>query len=510
MGSLDPGAIKQREFSPSLGVAILVLAMCLERLTNSTADPDLWGYLAFGRLYWNSGQFPFQDVFAYLPTLPRWVYHEWLSGVLFYPLFQAAGPVGLQLLKYGFGLATLGLVYLTARRRGADSMASLIFLLVIQGFLTSGYSPVRAQVFTFAFFALSLYLVETARLTGRWWRLLWLVPLQIFWANLHGGFLAGLGLVGLYALGEALSRRPFLPFVLIFLASGLATLINPYGGEYWHYLLRAVSMPRPYITEWASVFQNLRTGVSPGQTIYFFLVVFFSLYLAWRTRWRELTPILALGLTVYLGMMHQRHQIFFFLLGGAYLPARLSGFLEKMKSDSHVIAVCRYLGWKTPMAVGVLLVVLSTFKIVHHSPLTLYLPSLPEQITQSKIYYPVGAVEHIRKNHLSGNLLTEFDWGEYLIWTLYPQCRVSLDGRYETVYEEKVCDAYFNFIKGKAGWRNFLQQYPPELVLVKSQTRIYSLMHAEPGWREAYHDSGSALFLRQDKLVTPNSLKPSG
>jgi hypothetical protein len=66
---------------------------------------------------------------------------------------------------------------------------------------------------------------------------MFLLPvLQILWCNLHGGFLAGLGLIALYAAGEFLSRRPYLPFLLVFMLSLLVTLINPYGVTYWEYM----------------------------------------------------------------------------------------------------------------------------------------------------------------------------------------------------------------------------------------------------------------------------------
>ena len=71
------------------------------------ADPDLWGYLSFGRLFWHSEKFPYTDVFSYVPTLNLWVYHEWLTGVLFYPLYQVLRTPGLQVLKYGLGLGIL-------------------------------------------------------------------------------------------------------------------------------------------------------------------------------------------------------------------------------------------------------------------------------------------------------------------------------------------------------------------------------------------------------------------
>lgn len=88
--------------------------------------------------------------------------------MLFYPLYQALGALGLQVLKYGLGLATMGLVYLTARVRGAHPLPAALFIAILLSAARYGYYPVRAQVFTCFFFALSLYLLERARLSGRW------------------------------------------------------------------------------------------------------------------------------------------------------------------------------------------------------------------------------------------------------------------------------------------------------------------------------------------------------
>ncbi len=127
---------------------ILIILVVLNNLARTLADPDLWGYMAFGRLFWETGRFPYQDIFAYVPTLKIWVYHEWLTGVLFFPIYQVLGAASLQFLKYTLGLATVWFIYLTARRRGADFWSALLGLWFAQIFLATGYSPVRAQIFT--------------------------------------------------------------------------------------------------------------------------------------------------------------------------------------------------------------------------------------------------------------------------------------------------------------------------------------------------------------------------
>ena len=234
------------------GLGALAASFALFCLETTYTPLDLWGYLAFGRLYWTGRSFPYQDVFAYVPTLKPWVYHEWLTGVVFYPLSIAAGAAGLQTLKYCLGLGTVALAYATARRRGASQAAATLLILMTGLILSCGCAPVRAQIFTFFFFSLVLYILERVKFSQRYGGLMWLPLILVPWANFHGGFVAGLGLIFLYALGEALAGRPFWPYVLTLVVAALATLINPYGWGYWSYLARALAMPRPEIREWNS------------------------------------------------------------------------------------------------------------------------------------------------------------------------------------------------------------------------------------------------------------------
>lgn len=484
-----------------LAIGGLVLGAVLNNLTRTVTDPDLWGYLAFGRLFWEGQGFPYQDIYAYVPTLNPWVYHEWLTGVLFYPIYQTLGAPALQLLKYACGLATVGLTYLTARTRGADPLSVVIILWMAQMFLIIGYSPVRAQVFTYAFFALSLYLLESARLWGRW-RGLWLLAcLQVLWCNLHGGFVAGLGLIGLYALGEALCRRPFKPYLGVLGLAVLATLVNPYGLTYWEYILRALTMPRTEITEWASVYRTLKSSLPKEPVFYFFAMVVFSGFLVAWARWRELTPGLVLAVTLYLGLKHLRHVVFFLLAAMAYLPLLLTAYLEEMRrAHPRVTAAGQRLGWKIPTLVVICLVVFFAYRVLSNSPLSLRVHPYPDlESGVGTLYYPVGAVDYIQNHKLAGALLVDFRWGEYALFTLYPQCRVAMDGRYETVYPDSVVQKYWDFHYGRANWRGFLEEFPPDLMLLDTRCKVYPLVLADPEWRQVYSDPGCALFLRRDR-----------
>ncbi|MBM4294213.1 MAG: hypothetical protein FJ126_04825 [Deltaproteobacteria bacterium] len=494
---MTTGESPDKDYRWQAGVGLLLLAALLNNLGGTAADPDLWGYMAFGRLFWEEKQFPYHDVFAYVPTLAPWVYHEWLTGVVFYPVYQACGPAGLQLLKYVFGLGAAAFIFLTALRRGAHFWSAALVLWMTQLFANIGYSPVRAQVFTYFFFALSVYLLEQARLGGGFRRLWLLAFLQPFWCNLHGGFVAGLGLIGIYGLGEALSRRRSLPYFLTLGAAVLATLANPYGLEYWTYIIRAVSMPRPEITEWASLAAGFQRGiVSYPEVLYFTVITAFVILLGWWAKWRELSPLLALAVTLYLGLKHIRHQVFFLLLTAAYLPKLFTEYGQALKFSLG----WKQLGGKIP-AIGAAILGATLFiQFLGKSPWKLEVPSY-SQPSSPLVHYPLGAMDYIRTQRLEGKLLLEFKWGEYAMWTLYPRCRVALDGRYETVYPDEICREYFDFIYARGEWRRFLERYPPDLVLLNPQSPAYPRFLTEPGWRLAYRDTGCALFVRQESLM---------
>lgn len=468
------------------GLVALVASFTLLCLSTTSPSSDLWGYLAFGRLYWIGGSFPYQDVFAYVPTIKPWVYHEWLTGVVFYPLSIAAGAVGLQTLKYSLGLGTVALAYATARRRGASQVAATLLILMTGLILRRGYAAVRAQVFTFFFFALVLYILERVRLSKRWGGLIWLPLIMVPWANFHGGFVAGLGLIVLYALGEALSGRPFWPYLLTLVVATLATLINPYGWEYWSYLARALTMPRPDIGEWLSIWQAYHAGTYPWPILLILLaLILFSLLVMRKKEKWELPEILVGVVTLGLGIRSVRLMPFFALALCTLLPPALKYYEDylrlKLKTNDLFSSARRVFAWVLLALSAVILVIF--FKL---APFSLSIPSGP--------YYPVGAMRYLEYYHLSGKLLVYYNWGEYVIFHLYPQFRVAFDGRYETVYPPEVCRRYWDFLWARPHWKAFLEQYPPDFILWPRNSETASLLAREPAWRIVYADKFCVLF----------------
>src|SRR5260221_14551327 len=87
---------KQRAMA-TLIVGVFAFAVVLAY--HRVVDGDLWARLAVGAHVWRTGSLMRHDIFAFTPTLPEWIDHEWGAGVIFFGLLNAFGPSSLMLLK---------------------------------------------------------------------------------------------------------------------------------------------------------------------------------------------------------------------------------------------------------------------------------------------------------------------------------------------------------------------------------------------------------------------------
>ena len=457
----------------------------------SFADYDLWGYLSFGRVFWQEGFFPYKDIFAYTPTKSLWVYHEWLTGTVFFGLIKYLGPASLQLLRYIIAILTIYLIYSTARKRGGSLFYVIIILIPSMLLISFGYVAVRAQIFTFFFFILTLYILECSKMTEDRTILRWLPFIQVVWCNFHGGFVAGLGLIFLFALGEGLMRKNMaLSYLKWGVIAALATLINPYGIEYWLYTIHALSMPRPDITEWYSALTALKSHVHVFPVTLFMIMSLITLLVSLVRKKKDVTELLIIATVIFLGIAHIRHNILLGLTFGAYMPVYLSECAYEWNAKGHSFKL-----------IGFLSIVFSTLMIgacFYFYPKTkiTFIPDF--RIVVSSDYYPTKAIQWMVTNNIKGKILPHFEWGEYLIWSCYPDCRLAMDGRYETVYRDNVHKEYFDFLYGRNGWNVFLRKYPHDIVLLKRGTRTHSLMINEKDWHVVYYDLVSVVFMRKN------------
>lgn len=456
----------------------------------NTADYDIWHRLAAGELFFSLGHVAPVDIFAYTPVKELWIDHEWGSGVIFFFVADRFGEAGLGWLKFGLIFLTFLPVYLMNRKRThePDAYRILFYVVFFYAILWGFVYTIRSQCFTYAFFAIWLYLIDLVKEGNK--RILWAFPpMTIIWANLHGGFLSGLGIL-------LLSGFPLTAF-----GSGLLTIINPYAFKYWEYLLDAVTMQRTFISEWKSLDLFGPPIVAMGFKIFLLMVLITLPYLIIKKRkeikWAE---ILILCLTCYLSLKHVRHNVFFVIAAAAYMGEpffqalkNYTGFVsEKFLKNADFVK----------RAVGSAVYAI----IIISGGLTLIF--IPLKINIDQKIFPVKSIEFIRENKIPGNLIVIFNWGGYALWNLYPQCKVSIDGRYEEVYPVSLVNESARFHYLGKDWQDLMNKYKTDIMLIDKSYPVYEELLALDGWTVVYTDEVSAVFMPTAKdgkhYILPN------
>jgi hypothetical protein len=204
---------------------------------DAVSDPDVWWHIRLGDWIIAHHQIPAGELFAYTAIGNPVVVHEWLSETIFAALMAIGGLFLVTVLMGLVAWSAMGATVLRGRLRGAGP----VVLAVGVALGARAAEPVlgtRPQVFTFALVCWTLWIAESYLRSGG--RRRWLLPpLFLLWANLHAGFIAGIGFLVIVVVMEAIKRRWAIGTVaprqriaglaVAVGASVLAACVNPYG-----------------------------------------------------------------------------------------------------------------------------------------------------------------------------------------------------------------------------------------------------------------------------------------
>ena len=486
----SPGLAGRSDLRLLIVALAVVMGAALNAFTTMTADTDLWGHLRFGEAHWESHQLERSDPYSFTSG-EDWINHEWLSELVFFACYKAGGDRGLLVLKFLLGFATIAILVANSLRRDASPLVIAVVLPLAVFALTPGFM-FRPQIFSFVLFAVTLALVRVDLPVGR--RAVLALPVVMaLWVNLHGGFVIGCAVVAVVVVAESVvsGARRLPTGDLRWLWAGatgaaFATLLNPYGIELLRFLFRSLSMPRP-IGEWGPL--PLFDSSYPEIKVMLVLATGIAIWLGWRRELRVAEGAVLL-LTIFATIKHQRHAPFFLIAsvplvadGLSRLTAGVSARLER-SAGSVVPRRTAILGL---LLIAVLEVVVAADAI----------SATGARISVDPDLYPVQASDFLRKNGARGRLLLPFEWGEYAIWHLFPRCQVSIDGRFRTVYPERVLIDHYLAAVEPSRWVLLMARYQPDLAMIPRSPVIDDMARRGiPGWTVVYVDPLAVVFVR--------------
>lgn len=498
----------------------IVWITCVAFLCGLTvADPDLWGHTLYGLRSIEQGLLTeLHDPFSYTAAGHEWVNHEWLTEFQFGWLWSQFGNGGLVLWRNIWCLIAMTTALIAMRQQRASLAACLLLLVFMSEALADFMVFVRPQMATFGMFAVSLFLLRRFYSNPD---IRWLLPLpclMALWVNHHGGFLAGLGLQVVTVVALAVesfrntARRTALRLAAaIFVASVMATFINPFGPNLhlmlWDHLITPQS-----VREWQPLW---RTQQSPVYYIPFLLT---AIALLKPRRW-NLLDVLLMAVVCWQAVSHIRHVALLCLANLIILPAYLSENLRQLfphlsqqwSTDSR-----RRLRFTLTACIVVFLGALQIRGSWAMWQRGIGPWSIAVESTCDVPGMPVRAMSFIKSQKLSGNLLTDYGWGQFVIWHLYPDVRVGFDGRYRTVYPAELEQQFLEFQtvhKDQPQHSDMLDSFPTDLVLLPNGRGPCRYLASRRDWHLIYRDDQASLFAREQavhqSLITEFADTPS-
>jgi hypothetical protein len=481
------------------------------------ADPDLWGYLAYGRLFVEHGAIVRQDPFAYTSAPFHWMTFEYGAHVLLWLAFHYAGAAGLIGLKCVFGGTALYCLYAAIRVTSDEPFVWVpAFLLCTSA--VSRFFLFRPQLFTFAFFALFVAVLMRFLLRRR--APLWLLPIAtLVWANTHGGFVAGLGALGLTILLRASENVTNHGWRVRRLVEGtgrlwtslgactLATFINPLGPTLWGYVVTELShgSNRRYIAEWRPPsFSN-----DPWSLIVLTLLTATVVVIGLMAHRRHViagaraaywamscVPLLAMS---YVSVRHVPLAAIWAGPVITLLASRLNDELPSLVTFRRVWFLLRGFA---------LLPICLTFAVVYAEPA----PVVHAAGAVLGTTHPCGAVNFLRQNHVEGNVYNPLWWGSYITWELYPQVRVSMDGRNISLFPDEMVVENLKFYSNDIREADLDApfEHDTDFLLVPSDSPVLTRVRMDRRWRRMYADRDAELFARADAAAGPRASAVDG
>jgi hypothetical protein len=455
----------------SIGVYALVL-ICGRALLN---DSDTYWQIAVGQWILDHHALPRVDIYSFTKAGEPWTSSSWLSQVLYATSYNLVGWTGPVVLAAASIAATFALlVHILGRRIPAIFAVAVAMAALV---LSMGHFLARPHVLV-----LPIMLAWTKGLMSASERgqapSPWLLPLIALWANLHGGFVFGLVLVGAFAL-DALwnaDRAQYRTLVLRWAAFGIGALVaccvTPYG---WGSILAAhkildLGELLHLIYEWMP---------ADFSTFGAFEMTILALIAGALHGGVKLTPpriALVLGL-LHMALSHVRNiEIFALLLPIVVLAPVASQFalrpawLARDRAPVPVMAAVMVLlgGWTWLVAAN-----------AHFAPRESQSPA---------------AVVDVLKAHNVKRVLNDLPFGGYLIWREIP---VFVDGRAE-LYGEAFDVAYYRAmqLKDVGGLLDILKKWDIDAVLLTPATPAVGLLDRIGGWRRVYSDENAVLHVR--------------
>ena len=486
---------------PSIGDVLLValfLAMSFSPKFILLGDVDTGWHIRIGEFILDNFFIPDHDIFSYVtPPLP-WIVPEWLSEVIMAVLHRASGLNGVVI----FFAFLISLIYYLLFRMIRQYQGNIIIDVIIILFVIVSsmiHWLARPHIISAVLFLISYYILDNFQENNNKNYLYLLPPIMLCWVNLHGAFVSGFLLIGIYLISgfiiflisngtkkeEFKTKTKILS--LIALLCILISFLNPHGYNIFVYPFKVLSNQylMDHIIEFMSPnFHQL--SVIPFKYLLLFVITVIAL-----TRNKlKLTEIFLTVLFTNMALYSARYILLFSIVVAPILSrhckllfkqikGKFIDFLQEKASGIEAIdSLARGYLWVLPLALIISLV---------------FSGGLDHRFDEEK--KPVAAVEFLKKEPLKGNMFNEYAFGGYIVYSAYPQYKVFIHGKTDWRGEEKMKE-YYKVAHFESGWEDVIEKYNINWIIFNTDSALSRFLKERKDWYLIYTDKVASIFVR--------------
>jgi hypothetical protein len=468
-----------------LVLAVVGTILVLATLARGLIDADYFWHLETGRLIATEWSVPSTDPYSFAYD-GSWTPHEWLSELLIYVLVAAGGAAAdptsaptLALVAFGLVAAASLVVLGLALERCGMRTAPIAGAIAIATMVLFAYVTVRPQVISWLMLAglLGFLLQLKADRPRRAW---WLVPFFVLWANLHGLWVVGMVVVGMYVLFTVAGRTPMRAARGTILATGvaclLATALTPAGPAGILYPLRYLE-PGDWglanIAEWQS--PDFHDPAHLGLLV--LIVTLILLGSRGVAGW--LTAVSIVG--VVMALISLRNAPVGAILALPSVAMALDARMPEQRPARDPRA-------RRILEIGVAIVLIG-------ATLVTLVPRVGQADTLAS-RYPVASVDLLAERDPDVRLLAEYGWAGYAIERLHRSGgQVFVDGRND-MYPQPILEDYSTIRAAGEGWEGLTDGYGVEAMLFPPDASAVRAAVRDAGWCEAFRNETQVLLMR--------------
>jgi hypothetical protein len=466
------------------------------------SDGDTGWHIRTGEWILDHGAAPTFDLFSYTRPHQQWCAWEWGCDVIFALLHRASGLPGVAFFSVLLLCAISALLFRLIRRRCGNDLVALAFTGIAM-LASSIHWLARPHLISWLFVLVFCHAVANAEEGNR--RLLWWLPLlTIAWTNLHGAFLLGVVILLASALGEVMEAfaepaswpvvyASAAPYVFCAAACVAASFINPYG---WHLHAHVLS----YLDD-SKLLDHIAEFQSPNfhQPAFIFfegMLLLGLASLAWCWQRRRYAAIVLIAAWAHLALVSARNIPFFVFFVAPWIAVMVCDLARRLHGVAGLgraaIALRQISRELRPMeriervylASGVAVALMACGFLFHY-------PKFDARFSPDQ--FPVAAVPALQAAQPS-HLFTTDQWGDYLIYRLYPSIRVFADGRSD-FYGDALMTSYRHLVNARYDWQAQLRRFGVDAVLLRPDCPLATVLKQAPGWKVLF-DNGSAVLFR--------------